>query len=1565
MNALRFGFVARAVRLALVGAFVLFGAPTAGRLDAQAARTSREPITGLQLAVLGGEAMTAGEVGRVRGTAFDVRGLATLEPKALATLRARWWYPDASDAASDWTLGTANADGSFVLAVAAPDEPGAWQLELEVYDATRARSFMVPMPVEPALVLDLRTDRRRYQPAETMHVWLAARRRSSGRPAEDVDIDVELAGVLRERVHAHTGVDGVVSFERTLPADERGDVVVVARASGSSATTRARVEQRDTLRMEVMAGIEPAVLSPERPGQLHVAVRTIAGSPIVGAEVIVERATHAIGAGVTGDDGGATIALEAPSFASGVESQTLLVRVAHEVYGASSTVIRAPIAESDSLTIEAVARAGYLVPEIADIVILGLRSPSGAHAPAGTEIDVRGPAVVGGRAVVRVDENGLAELPVRAARGTWTPDGDGYATTLFVSVRGELEQYARLEVPVVPEADVLPRITVPITAPGTTLDVEIARAPTALLAPVTVELRQNGELLEAVLAGPRASRVTLHVPAERVGVLAVRVRRRDGRDRAELDATYDHVLVRPTAPRPASITTDRPAYFLGERPRVTVQAGALPSDTRAFAAVLIRDLAAHAGEVPFTATFLDGAFEPRLLEAQSPADERLLRAAMARWQQYEPRGPIEPPLVDDLGLAVEPNDTPDFEIDPYPLARQLERRGVAPMMQRAQEILREALDRGALSEVTSGTGSQRTLRSDLLADDASLRTLGDEPVAIEYLEHADPSFRYETIARLEARRRWLRLADALARYLDPGDDAPIADRAAVREPWERWVPRMVERGIVSAEDLDDPWGGRFRLTVSAHPRFVLAAEAAGLELVSPGPDGRVGTGDDFRDPTVRAVEAGTPFAVASSEDDFQRALALLSPVAATLTAIEEAYRRVALEIREEEIGDAVHADVSDGLFRSSFGASGTGSGYGAGYGAGRSSRSPAIRAGEAHAAFDALATALRHRFPPTLRFVPSIELSANGEATFELELADAVTSYVVEAIVWRTDGWRTSASTTFQARREVSMDPSVPTLVGIGDVVEVPVRVQNDGDGPRRVRARIDADSTLGLERSESTFVEVPAHSARRVSVALAPARSGRSQLRILLIDADGATIDAIGHDVEVLERRRMVRRTWRSFGIGSAAIATTTPADARAHAATLRVTLDAEVFAAPSSTSLRDRVRVLAGGTPDDEHELPGEARAFRLGVERWLATRETAPSDSADATMRTQAISWLWSVATWSTARPERASRLAASREALRRIVETAATLPADVDALELTRAAAVLAWTSESPARDAVARELVRRAERSVVVVGDEIFVASAADPVAATLAFLATEARAGEVTRAVRMLTTIARWTDFGRALDDEERALTQLALAAISSQVTTPARLVLVRDGAPTELDRDALGRLESEQLSAPGEHRVTMTAGAHQPIGIEATITYGVPWPAAPVRGPLELEVRGEPGTTTQVGTLELVVRNRSPRLLAHPIVEVEVPAGATVDTAHRASACSTCRSSTLVDGTWRIELAPFTPGQERVIALPLRWESSGSIGGLGVAAFTAEHPEAASVLPPRSFVIASPGVAP
>ena len=260
--------------------------------------------------------------------------------------------------------------------------------------------------------------------------------------------------------------------------------------------------------------------------------------------------------------------------------------------------------------------------------------------------------------------------------------------------------------------------------------------------------------------------------------------------------------------------------------------------------------------------------------------------------------------------------------DPFPLADELRLRGIGRTMNAIERALARALQKGRLASVTVGRGRSRAFGPGLLKElkkDDILSTLGDGKLTLAMIHAADRSFSYENVARRVGRVRLVQLMVAAARYLDPGDEATLQQRTAAREPHTRWLPRMVERGLIKAEQLADPWGGSFTLRRTKKPRLILAVEAAGLELVSPGPDGKLGTRDDLRDPYARAVPAGTPYAVASGEDRLMALLALLSPGKDALRRLLAAYKRVTAEVAEEQTGDAVDASVSGGLIGDSVG----------------------------------------------------------------------------------------------------------------------------------------------------------------------------------------------------------------------------------------------------------------------------------------------------------------------------------------------------------------------------------------------------------------------------------------------------------------------------------------------------------------------------------------------------------------------------------------------------------------------------------------------------------------------
>ncbi|MBX7195305.1 MAG: hypothetical protein K1X94_24835, partial [Sandaracinaceae bacterium] len=941
--------------------------------------------SGVELALSGPTEVMRGRPALFRGTAYRVRGLATLEPLPHATVRAHFRWGEETSVEGPVTQLRADAQGRFALAITPPAAIVApLTLTVEIEDGDAPRSFDFTLVDESPYLLIARTDRLLYEPGEPVHVWALLRDAVSSRPlaGQHVVLSVEngpLAGQLRD---VTTAADGVASATFELPDGAmEGFFQVRVQLEDEVRTLQARVGTRTYSRLFARVRTEPELAEPGSLVTAIVEVTTPSGAPVrdAGVTLTVDRETTLSG---TTDEGGvARIPFSAPTYMPGdTSSLAVLADVHHPAHGEVRATTSLDLAVPLALGMTATSRlAAGLVPEVDDTFYLIVTDGHGDPPPSSVEIEVSGPAVRGGRATVHTDAAGIAEVPAHLPAGTWAP-GDGSdegrrTTSVLARIHGALERTARLDVLVQSDAMVLPIVQSPLVTPGSRVEVLFSRRPAVQRAELVVELLDGSDLVAVQYLPAAESRATFDVP-DRIGLLSVRARPRDGRDHVEAVGAVDTFLSVPPSPSFPTIAPDHPRYLVGETAHLDVAAPALPGGVRAFAAVMVRDLAAHDGEVPFRAYFLERAFEDAVL-APSAQGLLVVRVALAAHGSADAVGSAVPPLLDPLGLPVD--DMYDGSIgtgmfrDPFPLARELERRGAADAMRSVEQRLTEALSNGALDEVTTGTGAQRRFEDDLLADDG-LETLGGRELTVAHLEANDPSFRYESVARRVARTRWISLASALARYLDPGDEAPVSARMAAREPSDRWLPRMVERALIEANDLRDPWGGQFVLTRSAHPIFVLSHHAPDIELVSPGPDGRAGTADDVRDPFARVVTVGSPYAVASGEDELLRRLSLLSPYERALEELSTAYTRITAEMSEELIGDAVHAGVREGAL--GFAGIGTighgaGGGGGSGYGMGRGrlARAPSVRAGAAATyAFRGLARVMRERFPATLLF---------------------------------------------------------------------------------------------------------------------------------------------------------------------------------------------------------------------------------------------------------------------------------------------------------------------------------------------------------------------------------------------------------------------------------------------------------------------------------------------------------------------------------------------------------------------------------------------------------------------
>ncbi|HJK90788.1 MAG TPA: alpha-2-macroglobulin family protein, partial [Polyangiaceae bacterium LLY-WYZ-15_(1-7)] len=664
----------------------------------------------------------------------------------------------------------------------------------------------------------------------------------------------------------------------------------------------------------------------------------------------------------------------------------------------------------------------------------------------------------------------------------------------------------------------------------------------------------------------------------------------------------------------------------------------------------------------------------------------------------------------------------------------------------------------------------------------------------------DPSFSFDAVARRLARHQLVKLMVALMRFTDPDDEN--AARASAGQPPERWLSRLVQLGVLSPRELVDPWGNPFAFRRAATPRVVITARAPNWELVSPGPDGRVGTRDDVRDPFTRIVPQGTPYAVASGEDTLMKQLSTLAPGPRVLQGMAQAYSTVSLAAREEQRARTVTATGSEmdqtlgglALNGSGRGGGGTGEGtiglgnlgsVGYGRGAGRAAPSRRSRASadapapepmemeEAAAedmddgvrrernaqqpapppsTFGTLRDVVRERFPATLHFVGLVPLDGT-QTMAELPLADALTTYRVEAIAWSASGWLTTAQTEVRVDQEATIDAPVPPFATVGDALRLPVRVANRTAQPLEAKVVVEAEG-LELALPEAPRVTVPPRDAVEVIVPVTLRQVGEGHLLVRVLRAsDDGPLDAVRRPLVVWPDARLVRERRERLlepGEGAAELRFDVPADATERGpGELRIVPGAALFgdvaayggaqplagwalalqgqSIPEEVLQRSRA-LLRAGDPDESRDLYGnplqiaqavsttwrdatvDPLALRRGlrsVSRILGSPESTSPDPNRTLLYANVLAAL-----------APAQRAASERPAVEHVLE-------DLFAQLRTRAGDGAARVSEQPTVSANAafalalagdpgraRELMRRAERGVVRLEDQAFLEPAA-------------------------------------------------------------------------------------------------------------------------------------------------------------------------------------------------------------------------------------------------------------
>ncbi|MBW2735688.1 MAG: hypothetical protein JRH20_25160, partial [Deltaproteobacteria bacterium] len=124
-------------------------------------------------------------------------------------------------------------------------------------------------------------------------------------------------------------------------------------------------------------------------------------------------------------------------------------------------------------------------------------------------------------------------------------------------------------------------------------------------------------------------------------------------------------------------------------------------------------------------------------------------------------------------------------------------------------------------------------------------------------------------------------------------------------------------------------------------------------------------------------------------------------------------------------------------------------------------------------------TQTRAWFPETFLFRPLVLTDDKGNAEVEVRVPDRLTSWRVLALAHSRDGAQAGALTSFLGTLPVYVDPIVPPLLRVGDVMRMPINIVNTTQEEVRAQLQLEAKG-LAIEGRAHQVVLGPAGSAVR-----------------------------------------------------------------------------------------------------------------------------------------------------------------------------------------------------------------------------------------------------------------------------------------------------------------------------------------------------------------------------------------------------------------------------------------------------------------------------------------------------
>lgn len=1552
---------------------LLASAPEAVSAQAAGHVALRGEVHGVELSLEGGTTATRGGTLRWLTTVYEVVGLSDLRLAPHAEIQVTTQL----DPTAPPTVFQVDAHGRATVDVPIPaDAPPSFGVVLRVVSGQAQRRFELTVQTQDPRDLRLWVARTTVPLAGTIQAFGRLSERASGHPIANETVRLVLLDDAQRPIGAPVPVTTdatglfahVFQVPEALSGSMRIDATVGVRTARVTASASLVVAPSRDVPLLVSLAPERNIVEPDSTMAVEAVVRTGDGRPVEGARIEVppvDRGGDGRPVTVTTDARGhASFRWRAPGLGGAYSDAAISVSVSREGLGAlgASTMVRvARVERAIAFGVE----GGALVPSIGGRVYARVVEVDGTAAPAGVSVTMSGPRMANRTATT--DASGIAvfDLTLQAlASGAQDRCGGDAATAVTLDATGA----TALEgcIPLDPDGTARIRAPSALVHGGASAHFEIARAASVARLPVAVSvvsLDGTPTSIADVVVAPNASSVDVAIPEGHTGILVVRARPLHGATERPLRGGSTSIWAVPGDLYALTAQLGEGGALLGARPGARAYVAALPLDeARALAARLRTELLQTFGDLRVDPSAATPALLGATLSVMTPLD--VAAPWVLRGANVEAVAAPESP--EGLAVLRDPwRSQARFVEGRLALVFQaIERYVAAAVPERIEDV---AVQNGTRWEFNAQILAAVADGGDLGAEGAT--GLGGEDLTVAGLRAFDPAFTYDSVARRITRERLFRLLVALRGYVrQQGFDLPWS-RLGDPSTWLRHTTEIYVEpfGSVQARELVDGWGHPFILRpTNGHARFGSWSPLDGWEVVSAGPDGHAGNGDDVFDPTARVLPTTSTYARAVGEDALVARLAgvELGRAAVDLLGQYEGQYASGVPASPDEAavsrGLAVWQEVPSLLAPDPTPL------------ALRRPTVPTMGAGGVVAALDGSPVALTFDEEPRTWGLVGLAFSEEGVPA------------VVEARALR--GSPLIVSSRF------------PTRLHEGEPVEVTLAVTNTSEVDRTIAIGVAGEGALSGEGVSS--LRIAAGTAALTRVTLRPTGIGHAHA-VLAFRQDGAALRTMRYELALESGLHPIRS--RIAGITSGGSwSGTLDVEGGAQRATGRVVVispDA-LYRDPDLAEVRERdpallawSATLAGAGLDEsfradllraqspDGHLDGDESVLSTAC-ALVAWSAADANDEAAASARQRAMQALGNVRfgdTDGSAGELRAQAALLGALAPSGIADVADALEGAVDPLArmtaqyrgalrralrrypeeptlLARAAAALLLASPE---DAYGRVMFERAVAHLHDEGGGRLVA-------------ASEGRAGVMEEVAASLALAVGAHQLGQ--DALARSLVQGAISHdnLITQRGGEALFWLLANGAYGVLGS---GPGETAHVSAGGrsidarfDHGVAVATIDHPSggVGVSARVdgdaivlvraeaAYAVPF-TAETHAPMTLALEGDPGAADGLSALELVVHATS--RVAHPVLLLELPAG--IDLDDEGVRAQLARASGVIDvearrpGFLRIELSAIESGVDVRIPLALRWTLGGSVRGLAAVAYEADDPDHRTVIAP------------